>query len=260
VTQPSTFEPANMVERQLVAAATGDTQAQKAFERFILDELLFVATPDAPAEEGSRVLEADTTVNILNATLTDGRQAAAVFTSPQRVYEAFGEVGYMALPGRALFEIIRAGPAVLNPGQIYGVVWEPDAMSAMLGLPVQRVVQKDTRLMLGSPAEPPIDLIGRLKDAFSGVPSVQAAWLGLAMWPEDQTQSWYLDVRTDSPDREAIQRALAAAIDGADLKGSPIDMIVKPVREAEGVGIAIIAPTNPTSSPQKKGWLGKLFG
>jgi hypothetical protein len=260
MTSSSAFDPVNMVERQLVAAANGDAQAQKAFERFILDETLFVATPEAPAEEESRVLETDTMVKLLNVPLSDGRQAAAVFTSPQRVYEAFGEVGYMGLQGRALFEIIRTGPAVLNPGQSYGVVWEPDVMTAMLGLPVQRVVQKDTRLMLGSPAEPPLDLIERLKDAFARAPGVEAAWLGLAMWPEDQTQTWYLDVRTDSPDREPIQRALGAAMDGADLQGRPVDMIVKPTRDADGVGIVLIAPTGSTAAPRKKGWLGKLFG
>ena len=257
---PPVFEPVNMVEQQLIAAANGDAQAQKAFERFILDETLFLATPEAPEQEESRVLETDTTVKLLNVPLDDGRQAAAVFTSPQRVYEAFGEVGYMGLQGRALFEIIRAGTAVLNPGQLYSVVWEPDAMAAMLGLPVQRVIQKDTRLMLGSPAEPPLDLIDRLKEAFAGVPGVEAAWLGLAVWPEDQTQTWYLDVRTDSPDRDPIQRALGTAMDGADLKGRPVDMIVKPTRDADGVGIVLIAPTGPTASPRKKGWLGKLFG
>lgn len=260
MSQPSTFEPVNMVEQQLLAAAQGDAQAQKAFERFILDETLFLATPEAPEGESSGVLAVDTTVKLLNVPLNDGRQAAAVFTSPQRVHEAFGEVGYMGLQGRVLFDIIRTGRAILNPGQPYGVVWEPDAMATMLGLPVQRVVKKDTRLMLGHPAEPPVDLIARLKTAFSDVRDVEAAWLALALWPEDQSQTWYLDVRTNSEDREQIQRALSAAVDGADLMGRPLDMTVKSPREAEGAGIVIIAPGRPVSPPRKKSWLGKLFG
>ncbi len=259
MTSSSAFEPVNMVEQQLVAAATGDAQAQKAFERFILDETLFLATPDAPEGETNGVLEADTTVRLLNVPLNDGRQAAAVFTSPQRIHEAFGEVGYMGLQGRVLFDIIRSGPAVLNPGQPHGVIWEPDAMANMLGLPVERVVKKDTQLMLGSPAEPPVDLIARLTRAFADVQDVKAVWLALAMWPEDQTQTWYLDVRTDSDDRERLRRVLGSALEGAEMMGRALDMTVRSPREAEGVGIVIKAP-NQSPAPVKKGWLGKLFG
>lgn len=260
MTSPLAFEPLNMVEQQLVAAANGDVQAQKAFERFILDETLFLATPDRPAEESSGVLQAETAIKVLNVPLKDGRQAAAVFTSPQRVYEAFGEVGYMGLEGRVLFDIIRTGPAVLNPGQPHGVIWEPDAMAIMLGLPIERVVKKDTQLMLGHPAELPVELISRLKTGFANVPGVEAVWLALAMWPEDQTQTWYLDVRTASEDRELIQRALSTAVEGADLKGLPLDMTIKSPREAEGIGIVIIAPKGLDSPPAKKGWLSKLLG
>ncbi|RYE77020.1 MAG: hypothetical protein EOP19_23550 [Hyphomicrobiales bacterium] len=260
MTQPPTFEPVNMVEQQLMAAANGDAQAQKAFERFILDETLFVATPEAPAEETSGVIQADTAVKLLNVPLNDGRQAAAVFTSPQRVYEAFGEVGYIGLQGRILFEMIRQGPAALNPGQSYGVIWEPESLSGMLGLPVERVIQKETQLMLGYPADPPVELIQRLEASLSTVSGVEAVWLALAMWPEDQSQTWYLDVRTHSPDREPIQRALGVAVEGADLKGRPIDMAVRSPAEPEGAGIVVIAPKGLASPPAKKGWLSKLFG
>lgn len=258
MTSPSTFEPVNMVERQLVAAAHGDAAAQKAFERFILDETLYVATPEAPAEHGETTLQAHSSLRLLNVPLNDGRQAAAVFTSPQRIYEAFGEVGYVALQGRALFEVICTGPAALNPGQPYGVVWEPASLSWMIGLPVERVVEKATTLMLGSPSEPPLDLITRLKAALARVAGVEGAWLALAVWPDDQRQSWYVDVRFAGDDREPVQRAFSAALDGADLAGRPVDMVINPVGSDPGTGIALIEPD--ASPATKKGWLGKLFG
>ena len=198
--RPAAFEPLNMVERQLVAAANGGVEQRKAFERFILDETLYVGMPEVPAEETVRLSQGET-IRLLNVPLDDGRQAAAVFTSPQRVAEAFGEVGYVGMEGRALFEIIRAAPAVLNPGQAYGVVWEPDSLAAMLGLPIEHVVKENTTILLGAPAEPPTALIDSLRAALSAVPQVEAAWLGLAAWPETQSQSWYLDVRTASASR-----------------------------------------------------------
>lgn len=253
------FEPANMVEQQLVAAANGGVEQQKAFERFILDEILYVATPDVPAQEGATTLAQDTSIKLLNVPLHDGRPAAAVFTSKQRVAEAFGEVGCLGLRGRDLFEIIRATPAVLNPGQAYGIVWEPDSIATMLGLPVEHVVLKDTQIMLGFPAEPPVELIDRLKTAFAAVPQVEAAWLALAAWPEAQTQSWYLDVRTSSADHDPIRRVLPTAVEGADMHGRPLDMVINPAGEKDGLGIVIVA-SDARQPVKKKGLLDRLFG
>ena len=257
--QLSAFTPVNMIERQLVAAANGDHEQQKAFEKFILDETLYVATPETPAEDRVIVTEADTTLNFLTVALTDGRQATAVFTSIQRVAETFGNVGYAGFQGRALFEIVRASPAVLNPGQTYGVVWEPESLAAMLGLPSQRVVEKDTQVMVGYPADPPTELVARLRAAFAKLPDVDAAWLALAAWPEAQTQSWYLDVRTKAADHEHIRLALPAAIDNVDMKDRPLDMIINPAAGSEGVGIVIVEPSRAQPAP-KKGLLGRLFG
>lgn len=255
---PPAFQPVNMVEQQLVAAASGGNAQQKAFERFILDETLFVATPEVHAE-GTVTLKQDTNVQLMNVPLNDGRPAVALFTSPQRVAEAFGPVGYMGIQGRILFEMVRAGPALLNPGQAYGVLWEPESMDAMLGLAVQRTIQKDTQVLLGSPAEIPTDLIQRLKSALGALPQVEAAWLALAAWPETDEQGWYLDVRSLSPDHEPIRRVLPAALDGADMQGRPLDMIINPLSKADGVGIAIVTRGD-APQPKNKGLLGWLFG
>jgi len=272
--RPPAFVPTNMLEQQLVAAANGDAEQQRAFETFMLGETLYVGTPEVPVE-GSVTFSQGETIRLMNIPLEDGREAAAVFTSPQRVAEAFGEVGYIGIEGRILFEIIRATPAVLNPGQTYGIMWEPEALAAMLGLPVERVVKKDTQIMLGSPAEPPTELVGRLKAAFGAIPHVDAAWLALAAWPETGDQAWYLDVRTSRADIDPIRRALPAAIDGADMKGKPLDMVINPVGQSEGVGIPIVelrarpsAPVTPAeqpaspgaTAPARKNWLRRLLG
>lgn len=248
-----------MVEQQLIAAANGGTAQQKAFESFILDETLFVATPEA-GPEGTVTLQVDTNVSLMMVGLQDGRQATAIFSSPQRIHAVFGEVGYLGIPGRTLFEMIRANPAFLNPGYPYGVVWEPASLSALIGLPAERVVAKETQVMLGHPSDPPTELIASLRAAFAAVPQVQAAWLALAAWPEEGTQSWYLDVRTASPDHGPIRDALPGAIEDADLKGRPVDMIINPVGGTDGAGIPIITPAEPQKPSRKKGLLGRLCG
>ena len=246
-----------MVERQLIAAANGNVQQQKAFEQFILDETLYVATPEAHAD-GFTTLQKNTNIQLLNVQLHDGRQATAVFTSPERISEFFGGVGYMAIQGRVLFEMIRAQPAILNPGQTYGVVWETESLVRMLGLPIERVVEKDTQVMLGSPADPPTELVKRLTDIFSAIPQVDAAWLALAAWPDTKDLSWYLDVRTETDDHEPIRRALPAALEGIDLKGRPLDMVINKIQDALGAGITIVE--NRRSDRSRKSIFNRIFG
>lgn len=251
------FQPRNMVERQLIAAAQGTTEQQKAFERLILEESLYAATPDV-GPEGVETLQADTYINLLMVTLADGRQATALFTDPSRVEAVFGEVGCLGMQGRVLFDSIRMQPAILNPGHGYSVVWEPENMSAMIGLPSERKVAKGTNILLGSPVEQPADLIARLREAFASVPQVEAAWLALANWPDSNDQSWYLDVRSTSADDDIIRRALPQAIEGVDLKGMVIDMIINPANGGPGIGISIKEPSG--RSLPKKGLLARLFG
>jgi hypothetical protein len=257
------FEPVNRVEQQLIAAATGDKSQQKAFERFILDEILYAATPEAQPE-GSFVAEAGTSLALITIRLEDGRIATPVFTSPHRIHETFGEVGSVGIQGRVLFEMIRANPAWLNPGHAYGVLWEPETLSGLIGLPVQRVIKEATQITLGSPANPPHDLVGRLKTALAAVPQVEAAWLALALWPATQEEAWYLDVRTSSADHEPIRRALPAAVDGADMQDKVLDMVINPAGRDEGVGIPIVERSNsgprPTPSADRKSWLKRLLG
>lgn len=200
-----------------------------------------MATPDAQPE-GAATLAPGTKLQLLNVTLQDGRMATAVFTAPERAAGTFGEVGYIAMQGRTLFEMIRQNPAMLNPGHGYGVVWEPSNLTAMLGLPVERVIEKATQVMLGSPAQPPTQLIDRLKDIFGAMPEVDAAWLAIAAWADRTEQTWYLDVRSSAADHDPIRRALSQAIEGADLQGRPVDMVIKSAGGAASIGITIKAP------------------
>lgn len=245
----------------MVAAAIGNAEQQRAFEQYILEETVYAATPEA-RPEGVITLQQGTTLGILGVTLNDGRQATALFTSPARIAATFGTVGYVAMPGRELFALIRKDAAVLNPGHAYSVVWEPAVMSALLGVPTEHKIAAGTQMMLGTPKDVPEQLVIALKNAFSPLSEIGAAWLALAVWPDNGSQSWYLDVRSDAVDQESARRALSAAVKGLDLHGKPVDMAIHPTATPEGTGIVIIdgrANTPPSDTP-KKGFFTRLFG
>lgn len=235
---PIPFHPVNELEQLLMTAASDQT-ARAAFERLLLTDDLLVATPEAPSKTDERTLQASENIQILNVAGRDGQPIPAVFSSQERLAECFGYgTGYIAMNGETLLGILVNDGAILNPASPYGVHWTSSNLAALLGKPVQRVVEKDTNVMLGTPSEQPKELIARLTEGLSGDDRVQEAWLALAHWPEQDEWSWYLDIRSDSSPDE-IGPTIAQALAHADKTGKPVDVVVNRLSAAEGNGIRI---------------------
>lgn len=238
---PEGFFPLNDLEALLVRAA-GDPAQRPAFARALLEATLYAATPDDDQREGERLLRRGEQVALSMAPLADGTAATAAFTAPERVAQAFGSgTRYLAMRGRDLLELAAANPLMLNPGLEFGVLWSPDDLAAMLGRPVERTIERETGVLLGSPRERPEDLLGRLARAFGPEPEIRAAWLALARWPDRDAFAWYLDVRTLMP-RERLALILGQALEGADFRGLPLDLTTRPPGDPEGTGIPVVEP------------------
>ncbi len=232
------FFPLNDLEGLLVRAAS-DPGRRAAFGRAVLDSQLYAVTPQDTAPPGERI-SAGEAVQLVMAPLPGGEAATVAFTAPERIAQIHGGgTPYLGLRGRDLIALVAEQPLWLNPGLEFGVVWRPEDLAALLGRPMERTVERDTRVMLGSPAEHPHDLVDRLGRAFSPEPGIEAAWLALAQWPGSGEWAWYLDVRTGLP-RERVRDLLARAMDGADGRGLVLDMAVNPPGGPEGTGIPIV--------------------
>jgi hypothetical protein len=127
------FQPRNELEQALMEAAT-DPAKRPAFQRAVLLAELYAVTPEAPAEDNGRILNAGESLALVNVPGPDGKPVAAVFTSLERIAEALGPgLGYLRMRGDALFEIIaRRGGVFLNPGHPFRVHWGPADIAAML--------------------------------------------------------------------------------------------------------------------------------
>ena len=234
------FEPQNSLEVLLIKASA-DPGQRAAFQRALLESDLLAATPEAPkSNEGWRTLETSETVSLLNVNGPDGAPVTAVFTSERRVAECFGPgAGYLRMAGGELLDLVVGNGAFLNPGSAYGVHWTPEHLAALLGKPVSSIIEKDTKVLLGVPAEPPEALVKILRQLLLSEKRVSEAWFALAHWPEVNESSWYLDVRTELPG-EQIQALLAKAFQTASMGDRPLNMVVNPVGSAEGVGIRLV--------------------
>jgi len=236
------FVALNELEALLIAASTNPAKRRQ-FQDAMLASDLLAATPEAHDDSGWRTLQASELVSLLNVPAPDGAPVAAVFTSEQRIVDAFGAgTGFIQMNGATLLELVAERGAFLNPGSAYGVHWTADQLSAVLGKPARITIQKDTQVMLGAPKERPEELLDALTRSLSAENRIREAWLALAHWPEEDRWSWYLDVRTAMPGDD-VSALLAQAFKLSSQTGLTLDMRVTDENEAEGSGIRLI-PTS----------------
>ena len=235
---PETFVPANPLETQLLRAYH-DPDYRQEFANILLGSTVCVICPEAPDTAADGTLPTGTEVSLLELTGPDGTQAIAAFTSEARVSEFVSEpTNLLKLTLRDLLAGIDAPGIVLNPGQPVQVHYSAEALRHMMGEPVPRTIDKDTKLLLGSPAKVPQELVAHMQTVLAGDPRIEEAWLALAQWPEHQAFSWYLDLRS-TVDGEQLRETMAQAVRLSEQPEYPIDIVVKPVDGEAGNGIRL---------------------
>jgi hypothetical protein len=236
------FVALNELEALLIIASANPGRRSE-FQQVMLKSDLLAATPDALDDSGWRTLETSEHISLLNVLDPDGRPTAAVFTSEQRIVDAFGAgTGFVQMNGATLLDIVAGSGAYLNPGSAYSVHWTADQLSSVLGRPVGFTVQEDTEIMLGVPRERPEALLTALGRSLSAESRIREAWLALAHWPGQDERSWYLDVRTTMAADE-VSAMLGEAFQFAGETGLALNMTVTNDVESEGSGIRLI-PTS----------------
>jgi hypothetical protein len=126
----STF-PENELEQCLMRAAN-DTNAQKEFyQRLLWSPLYLLTNGHSPSEEGSQILEENTTVGFI--TFDDGK--IPVFTSTNRMFDKgiiTKAVPYVSMMGQDLFGVAIGATFILNPYSICGKELVPTEIENLL--------------------------------------------------------------------------------------------------------------------------------
>lgn len=231
MTTPAPFMPVNTLERLLVTAAGGGADERKAFEAALLTEPLYAATNNKD--------EAGDVVTLLSVEHRGALRATALFTAAERAAGAFGpKVRTVSWPGRTLLEMVAENPAVLNPGQPYGVAWGPEAINALIGAPV---VPQEARMptSLAVPANPPAGMVEGLQKVLRAEPGIQAAWLALAKWMDDDQPGFHLDVRVRDGG-PYVPALIQKALEGVDIADIRFDVIALSPSDRPGIGLEIV--------------------
>lgn len=231
MTTPAPFIPVNALERLLIAAASGGPEERKAFETALLTEPLYAATPDKD--------DAGDVVTLLSVEHRGALRATALFTAAERAAAVFGpKVRTVSWPGRILLEMVAENPAVLNPGQPYGVAWGPEAINGLIGAPsVPQAARMPTSLAV--PANPPKGMVEGLQTVLRAEPGIQAAWLAMARWMDDDQPGFHLDVRVRDGG-PYVPALVNKALEGVDIADIRFDVIALSPSDRPGIGLEIV--------------------
>lgn len=186
----------NEIER-LMRESFEDPGKADSFYAMLLSSELFVLTAPGAVSEGTRVLEEGTEIDLLNYELDDGTPFIPVFTSLPELQRAIEEeLNYISMDGWNLFTLIRGTDVVINLASEYGCHLKPDDIEGILdhfGAEAMTVA-REIPVLLGRPADDPLDLKKALSAVFARDPRVQSAYLSLMVNEESQERSLIVGV------------------------------------------------------------------
>ena len=227
--------PRNDLEKLLVAATTDAAQRNVFLQAVLTSTLCALTDQKVPADLSSA--DPHTAFKILGVQAPDGKPATPVFTAAERVTETFPGMFPICLQGGLLLTRMRGQRVVLDPGQPYGVTWNPDELDQLLG--VERTASI-ADVQFTAPEKPPEALVSKLKEALSAVPEIKGAWLALAYWPTQREWAWFLEVHTDAQ-HQALETIIDAATRSVDMQGKAMDTSFLPPDAPPGKGITLFA-------------------
>lgn len=252
-------EPTNDLERKLMLAADDPTSRPEFYEALLGAEVFVIGFTDTEGE-GVATIPAGAKVSIVNWEKNDGTPIVPFFTSLETLQKALKEEArYLALPARSFFEITLGSYLILNPASPYGKEFLPNEVKALLDTgmnhaPQTRVVQKETKVLLGQPANYPSEMVSALTTLLAKHSAVNAAYLCLmhdASTSEKPTLVVGFEGEGDLS--KAMQAAGSVAADTVP-KGEPVDFTVLKKGEA-GLSDYMFKSVKPF---YERSWGGKL--
>ena len=168
------FIAENELEKALVAAVKTPSSAPE-FYRLLLESDLLVMGAAEGREEAQEQFSLEPGTNLKLVTgLKDGVQYLPIFSSLARMQEFVQqETKYLSINGRALLELTRGGPIILNPASQYGKELSPLEVHQLLGGPT---APSEKHIITGE-APYPMPLVQALTSVFAARPDIETAWM-----------------------------------------------------------------------------------
>lgn len=249
----------NELETSLRLAAD-EPSARPEFYKQLVESNVFILGSSDSGEEGASTIPAGSQLSIMNWQRPDGSPIIPFFTSLHALQRAIEEEqSYISLPARSFFEITQGASLILNPRSPYGKEFYPQEISAILATgtnqtPERRVVKKETRVLLGQPANYPAEMVSAITLLLAKHSNVKAAYLALMDQADvSPSQSLVIGIEGDGSLEEVMRQAGCVAADTRPAE-LPVDLTqVKP--GDSGLSEYFLSSTTPF---YKRSWGAKL--
>jgi SseB protein C-terminal domain/SseB protein N-terminal domain len=194
---------------EIMKKASNDAVLRAAFYKgLITAKLTIITSGKGPFEEGERVLEEATDVEIY--TFPDGK--IPVFTSPGRIMDkniVKEQIRFMEMDAANLLELTRGATLLLNPYSDFGKELLPGEIDRILDNTIlssdkQIVFEKETQVRIGQPAVYPHEIINNLSRLYKERPAVKAAYIAWIYYPESNEPPHYIFAMDISGDKNEI--------------------------------------------------------
>jgi hypothetical protein len=164
------FVPENRLEEALVRAVESPATAPEFYRLLLESDLLVLGTVEGQEDATSQFsLEPGGQLALVTGE-RNGERFLPVFSSLTRMQAYVKEESrYLSVNGRALLDLTRGAPVILNPGSDYGRELTPQQVEQLLSFSGPRVA--------AGVAEYPPALVEALTAVFEKDAGVQAAWM-----------------------------------------------------------------------------------
>lgn len=168
------FIAENELEKALVAAVKNPSSAPDFYRLLLEADLLVMGTVEGQEDASEQFSLAPGGRLSLVTGMKDGNPYLPVFSSLSRMQEFVKqESKYLSVNGRALLELTRGGPIILNPASQYGKELSPAQVQQLLDGPGSQI---QPRVIAGEAAYP-VALVQALTPVFAARPDIETAWM-----------------------------------------------------------------------------------
>ncbi|RUO29722.1 endopeptidase IV [Aliidiomarina sedimenti] len=251
---------------EILRLAAGEPAHRPQFCEVLLSSKVFVLGTTAEADtDGEVYLEAGSKIQIKHWEKADASPVIPFFSSLEVLQKSIErEESFLALPARSLFEMTEGARLVLNPMSEYGKEFSPEEVAQLLSIgisraPSPRVVEKETKVLLGQPSNYPSRMVDSLTQLLAKHSNVKKAYLALMHDTSvDERPHLIVGIEAEGGSEKVMREAGNVAGDTAP-DGEPVDLY--PVHENEqGVSDYFINQTKPFYErkwgSRLRSWLG----
>lgn len=169
------FISENELERALVKATKNSAAAPDFYRLLLESDLLVMGTVEGQEAATEKfTLAPGGRVNVVTGLKKGGGTFLPVFSSLLRMQDYVKqESKYLRVNGRALLELTRGAPVILNPSSEYGKELSPEEVAQLLD---PQVTRNPPRVII-SEVDYPMPLVEALIGVFTARPDVEAAWM-----------------------------------------------------------------------------------